>query len=103
MLLRESVRTQVSGTDYAIEYAITRNGEEEDPGEQEAYGIRCKLYESDVTIAQEEVTGITSEWDRVKKFVHILEKNLVFPAHLRDVLEDLLILEFEEKRIQVLT
>lgn len=103
MLLRESVRMQVSGTEYIIEYVITHNGEEEEPGERDEYGIQCKLYESEVAIAQEEVKGITSEWERVKKIVGILEKNQVFPAHLRDVIEDLLVLEFEEKRIQVLT
>lgn len=103
MLSVESVRTKVVGTGYTIEYAITQNGEEEEPGGLGEYGIRCKLYESETAVALEEVKGITINRERVKRIVDILEKHQVFPAHVRDVIEDFLIIEFEEKKIPVIT
>lgn len=105
MLLMERVSTKVEGTGYTLEYAITQKGEgeEEKPGGPVEYGIRCSLYELEAAVASEEVKGITSEWDIIKKFFHILEKNQVFPAHLREIIEDLVVLEYEEERLQVIT
>lgn len=96
MLLVEGVSAKVEGTGYTIEYAITQKGEEEEPGKPREYGISCKLYELENTVDSEDVMGITSEWGTIKKMLYILEKNQVFPAHLREIIEDLLILEYEE-------
>lgn len=94
------ISTMVEGTGYRLEYEITRQPEktQEHPA---AYGICCRLFESEQMIASEQVKEVTSESGLVTKFVHILEKNQVFPTHLREIIEDLLILEYEEKCVFV--
>lgn len=98
MLSRWSVSTEVEGTGYKIEYLITQNGEEEEPGELTEYGISCKLFEAETAIALEEVQGISTEFDRVEKIFNTLLRNQVFPAHLKEIIEDLLVIEFDEER-----
>lgn len=103
MLLMHNANTKEGGVEYAVEYVITKERKErEDVGVTE-YGIRCDLYKSEKLVDSEEVNGITTEECRIEKFLQILEKNQVFPVHLKDVIEDLLIIEFEEKRVLVLT
>lgn len=102
MLSMECVCTKVDGTGYTIEYVITQ--EEKGGNENDAeYGICCKLYEAEDTVAVEEVKGITSERSLITKILFILEKNQVFPVHLREIIEDLLILEYDEKKIPAFT
>lgn len=109
MLLMHNANTKEGGAEYAVEYIITKKRREREHTEEREnngvteYGIRCNLYESDKLVDSEEVNGITTEEYRIDKFLQILVKNQVFPVHLKDVIEDLLVMEFEEKRVLVLT
>lgn len=102
MLLVNGVCTKEGEANYVLKYSITQKAEDETDG-IEGYGIRCSLYESEKLLDWKEVYGITTERYRIEKFLRILEKNQVFPVHIRDVIEDLLVMEFEEKRELVLT
>ena len=90
MLLVNSTCTKEREENYVLKYAKTNEAEE--------YGIRCCLYNAEKLMDLKEVKRITTEEYRIEKFLQILEKNQVFPVHLNDVIEDLLIMEFEEKR-----
>lgn len=94
------ISTIVAGTGYRIEYEITRPAEKMQE-HLAAYGICCRLFDTEGMVASEHVKEITSERGLVTKFVRILEKNQVFPVHVREVIEDLLILEYEEKGVFV--
>lgn len=95
MLLANSTCTKEGEANYVLKYFKTN--------EAEGYGIRCSLYNSENMVDSNEVKGITTEEYRIEKFLQILEKNQVFPVHLKDVIEDLLVMEFEEKRAIALT
>lgn len=88
------ISTKVEGTGYRIEYEVMQ--EEKRRERLVEYGICCRLFEAEQPVLSEKVKGITTRQCLILKFVRILEKNQVFPAHLRDVIEDLLILEYEE-------
>ena len=102
MVTTSCVSTKVDGTDYTIEYDMTQNGEEDDSENPAEYGIRCRLYEREVTVDSKEVKGVTSERWLATKIFQLLEKNQVFPIHLKDIIEDLLVLEYEEKTYRYL-
>lgn len=88
---------KVSGTDYRVEYEILQSTKKREESPEAEYGISCKLFKGKKTVDWEFVDGITTQKARVERFLHIIRRNQVFPAHLRDVVEDLLIMEFEER------
>ncbi len=96
MLLANSTCTKESEANYVLKYSITE--EDDETGEAAGYGIRCSLYVLEKLVDSNEVNGITTKKHRIEKFLQILKKNQVFPVHLKDVIEDLLIMEFEEKK-----
>lgn len=95
MLFFENAKTEIGGTEYSIEYAITKEAGEEESDGQAEYGIRCELFEREASVHAEEVKGITADTEMMKKLFRKIVKNQVFPVHLRDVIEDLLIEEHE--------
>lgn len=95
MLTMQSMKTVVPENGYTIEYTITKNLNESEPEMMEEYGIRCTLFEADKVISAEEIKCITPVLSKVNEMVMILRKNRVFPAHLKDVVYDLLVLEEE--------
>lgn len=84
MLHENSTCTKEGDADYVLEYAITEKRATEKEKEAE-YGIRCCLYKAKIMMDSEEVKDITSERSRIEKFLEILERNRVFPVHLKDV------------------
>lgn len=102
MLPMECVCTKVDGTKYTIEYVIIQGEKGENENSTE-YGICCRLYEAEDTVDVEEVKGITAEKGLITKILSVLEKNQVFPVHMREIIEDLLILEYEEKIVSAFT
>ncbi len=90
-MLGNSANTEVANTEYTIMYTITQNADEKDVPQ---YGIRCELLRGKTTVSLEEIREITPSYEKVYAMLKKLQKNQVFPAHLRDVVEDLLILEY---------
>lgn len=99
MLLRDSINTEVTGTGYMIEYTIIQDTGEEEPGELPEYGICCALFKENETVSSEEIKCITPDYKKVQDMIQKLVRNQVFPVHLRDVIEDLLIIEYGEEGI----
>ena len=95
MLLTSSINTEVAGTDYRIQYTITKGGKKE--AEQEEFGVRCELFDAGISVSLEEVTGITTDEKRIHGLLQKLRKYQVFPAHIKDVTEDFLLMELEER------
>ncbi len=89
------ISTKVEETAYRIEYEVIQQ-EEQSKEHLVEYGICCRLFEAEKMISSEKVQRVTSKQCLITKIVQILAKNQVFPAHLREVIEDLLILEYEE-------
>lgn len=98
MFLNNSISTKVDGTDYTIRYSITENEAEKEIGLPTEYGIRCTLFCKGSEVSREEVMHISPNSKRVYQMLLKLVRNQVFPVHLRDVLEDLLVLEYEYRK-----
>lgn len=62
------------------------------------YGIECTLTEkSGEVLSFERIDCISPDYDKVFKLTQILKKFEVFPAHLKDIVSDLLLLTNEEQ------
>lgn len=88
----------ISGTDYRVEYEILQSTKGGEGSPETEYGISCKLFKGQKLVDWSEVERITIQKNRAERFLHIIKINQVFPVHLRDVIEDLLVLEFEERK-----
>ena len=95
MFLNSSTSTMVDGTGYTLEYTVTENQEEEEPGGITEYGIRCVLLDGESTVSEEEIRGISPNYEFVCKMLHKLIGNQVFPVHIKDIISDLLVAEYE--------
>jgi len=98
MLLAHSmgkVTALVPETAYRTEYEILQSTKERESNKEVEFGISCRLFKAEEQVDFAVVNDISTQRTRVERFLHILEKNQVFPVHLKDVVEDLLILEFE--------
>ena len=95
MLVNSSTSTVVDGTGYTLAYTVTESQGEEEPGGRKEYGIRCVLFTGEAAIAEEEVRHISPNYEMVCRIKEKLINNQVFPVHIRDIIEDLLIIEQE--------
>ena len=85
---------------YLLCYAIKRNSSPVCPDEiLYEYGIECTLTEekSGEILSLERINCISPDYDKVFKITQILKKFEVFPAHLKDIVSDLLLLTAEEQ------
>ena len=86
---------RVDGTGYTLEYAVTESRGEEEPGGIEEYGIRCVLFAEGKSVSEEEIRHISSDYGLMCRLLEKLIKNQVFPVHVKDVIEDVLFVEYE--------
>lgn len=93
-MLGNSTNMEVANMEYTIAYTITQNVGGKNAEEVPQYGIRCELLSGETTVSSEEISEITPSYEKVCSILQKLEKNQVFPAHLRDVIEDLLMIEY---------
>jgi len=101
MLLGDSTGEQEEVENYMVRYFVTQYRKEKSNITE--YGIRCILYEAGRITDISEVNAITTEQSRIEEFLQIIKRNQVFPVHLKDVIEDLLISEFEEENKIIFT
>jgi len=96
MLVHKEAKEEIRGTKYVMKYIITQ--ETEAPGQTPEYGIRCELFNDGEPVSEEEVKKITTEFTVLQRLFRKIVKNQVFPVHLRDVVENLLVEEYEVRK-----
>ena len=102
MLLMHSTKTAVNGTDYIVEYTILKKLSDYTEGNIFEYGIRCTLYEGgERVISREEIQCITPEYPDICRMVEILERNQVFPVHLKEIVCELIELRLEQQELPI--
>lgn len=91
MLLLHSTKTAVDGTDYIVEYTILKKLSDYPEKNIFEYGIRCVLFRGEGNVvSMEEIQCITPEYADICRMVEILERNQVFPVHLKETVCDLI-------------
>ena len=96
MLVHKEAKEEIRGTKYVMKYIITQ--ETEEIGHTPEYGIRCELFNDEEAVSAEEVKKITTDLTVLRQIFRKIVKNQVFPIHLRDVVEDLLVEEYEVRK-----
>ena len=99
MHLSQKDTYQVNTGEYLIQYTIQKNfysnGTKENVYE---YGIECTLTNSQgEALSEEQIRYISPNYHHVAEIVQILKKYEVFPAHLKEILVDILNMTPTEK------
>lgn len=96
MLQLHSIRTNVEGTDYTLEYTMTKNPSTYELKEICEYGIVCILTGQEGKMHdREEIRCITPDYVKAEKITQCLVKNQVFPVHLKEIVSELLECQLE--------
>lgn len=99
MSQKDSMSETVKGTEYSIQYDMLKESSEVNEALEE-YGISCVLFKNGMELERRKSCGISPDYKKVYYMMEKIAANQVFPVHLRDVIEDLLIKEYSmENRI----